>query len=111
MSRFPKIEHAHDIQIHRADEWSGLYVDGELIRHGDHYLADEALYEMFGVQIVDDPAWLLGGDGVRPHAPAEFLAEVEAYAEACRERERQAAGLEAQAAELERQAKELRAAS
>lgn len=109
--RFPRIEHQHSVEIHRAGEWSGLYVDGELVRHGDHYLADEALHEMFDVAIVDDDAWLRGGNGVEPDGPAQTLGEVRRYADARGERQRLAAELEDRAAALAEQARQLRESS
>lgn len=68
---------ADKIEIHRNDDWSGLYLNGELQTHGDHYHADEWLYQRFGVKIVHDSPWLLPDS----RTPRQTLAEVQAAAE------------------------------
>ncbi len=69
-----------DLRLFVGDsEWSGLYADGELVQCGDHYLADEKIREYAGVVTIHDNAFLLGGDGVRPHGPAETLDEIDEF--------------------------------
>ena len=41
------------IEFHVAGEWTGVYLDGKLIRVGDSYLADEWLQSFVGVK----PSW------------------------------------------------------
>jgi len=48
MGTIPK--YAGDLKIIRADEWSALYVDGELAKVGDHYLIDEFIQLALGVE-------------------------------------------------------------
>jgi hypothetical protein len=65
------------LEIHYAEEWAALYVDGNLERAGDTYLAEERAFELLGVTTVQDPAFLRGQasrDGC-----AQTLDEVEAY--------------------------------
>jgi len=59
----------HRYEIHVADDWAALYIDGQLDRVGDAYLADERLREIFGVKTVDDDAFMRGqtySEGVAP---------------------------------------------
>jgi hypothetical protein len=96
---------ADDIQFWRADEWTMVYLNGELVCHGDHYHADEWLQERCGVVIVDDEDNASVPDG---HHPVHLLteaeenrrtaAELKAVAEAKREQARQ---LLAEAARME----------
>jgi hypothetical protein len=62
-----------------SGKWSGVYADGELVQCGDHYLCDEKIRGYAGVTVISDDAFLRGGDGVRPHGPAETLAEVDEF--------------------------------
>ena len=64
-----------EIEIWRYSEWSGLYLDGELQVYGDHYHADEWLYQHFNVKIVDDSAWLKDGDS-EPYTRLSEVREV-----------------------------------
>lgn len=84
-----------EIEIHRTGEWSGLYRNGVLQVHGDHYRADEWLYRHFGVKVVHDSPWLLDGS-----VPLHTLAEVGRAAEDERNRLAESARLREQAAEL-----------
>lgn len=61
------------IEFHRSGEWTGVYVNGKLVRHGDHYLADEWLQARVGVIVVDSDDWLPDG-----RTPLATLEEVEA---------------------------------
>lgn len=65
-------------------EWSALYVDGKLERIGDHYLVKERAFELAKVQVIQDNAFLRGGDGIERNgdkttAPARTLEEIETY--------------------------------
>lgn len=93
-----------EIQFWRAGEWTGVYVNGKLARHGDHYLADEWLQERCGVKIVDSDAWV--PDGVQPFIT---LAEVENEEERRAALKIQAEGLRRQAEEMIREADKLEA--
>ena len=82
-----------EIEFHVEDEWTAVYLDGELQRVGDSYLADEWMQERFGVKVIHDGAFMRGQQtcgGV-----AKTLDEVEAYraerdAKRARQRELQA---------------------
>jgi hypothetical protein len=68
-----------DMQIHYEDEWAALYVDGKLDRVGDARNTEERAFELLGVTIVQDDAFMRGQtsrDGV-----ARTLADVDAYAD------------------------------
>ena len=94
-----------NIEIHEADEWAAIYLDGHLVRVGDAYLADEWLRTRFGVKTVQDDAFLRGQtsrEGV-----AQTLDEVLDYARARQERQDRAAALRAEAARLEDEAARL----
>lgn len=94
-----------------SQEWSALYIDGELDRMGDHYLIDERIAELFGVEVrdgVEGNHFLRGGDGVKrtgSHSnPAQTLAEAEAYGREREDARRRVVELRQQAAELVKQA-------
>lgn len=87
-----------DLEIHYADDWAALYVDGELDRVGDAYLAEERAFEILGVTQVPDDAFMRGqkqSDGV-----ARTLADVQAYREQRDAAQAAAARLREQAAQL-----------
>jgi hypothetical protein len=94
------------LQIHYADEWAALYVDGQLERVGDAYLAEERAFEVLGVAIIRNDAFMRGQD--QRDGVAKTLDDVDAYrtrrdadrAEAARLRY-EAARLTAEAALLE----------
>jgi hypothetical protein len=52
-------ETPHVLVCQGSDEWSALYVDGELVRHGDHYLIDEQLRVLFDVITVTTNAFVV----------------------------------------------------
>lgn len=92
-----------NIEFHRAGEWTGVYLDGVLVCHGDHYHADEWLQERAGVTVVDSDAWIPDG-----YTPLRTLAEVgmeqerrDQIEQEVRHKRAEAARLEAEAAELE----------
>ena len=51
---------ASSIEIHEDEDWAAVYVDGNLVRVGDAYLADEWLRTHFGVKTVQDDAFMRG---------------------------------------------------
>lgn len=87
------------------NDWSALYVDGELDRVGDHYLIEERIAELCDVELRDGDEFLLGSN--RKVDTAQTLEEIEDYINNQYEREEQAEKLRRQAAELLRQAEEL----
>jgi hypothetical protein len=91
-----------DMEVHEAEDWAALYVDGKLDRVGDAYLADERIREIVGVRTVQDDAFMRGQGG--RDGVAQTVAEVEAYARERRERQERAAALRAEAARLEAEA-------
>jgi hypothetical protein len=94
-----------DIQFWRSGEWTMVYVNGELERAGDHYLADEWLQIEVGVKVVDDEAGvcLPGGH------PLSTLAEVHKAMDAREQRAEVAAAYRAEAEILIAKAAELEA--
>lgn len=93
-----------DMELHTGTEdWSALYVDGQLHTYGDSYLAEEAIRSIVGVRVVDDNAWLRGGNGTGRNGnppPASTLDEVHGYMVERSERESRARNLRERAAEL-----------
>lgn len=81
-----------------AGEWTAVYLNGALERVGDTYLAHEWLVEHFGVQWVQDDAFLQGGDGRA--GVAKTLDELNAYMAERERRRAEAETLRAQASEL-----------
>jgi hypothetical protein len=65
------------IEFHAAGEWTAVYLNGLLVRVGDHYLADEWLRARVGVVEVDDDAFMRGQDSRDAVAPN--LAQVAEY--------------------------------
>lgn len=97
MNDLPKLE------VHHAEEWAALYINGKLDRVGDAYLATERIYEIVGVRYVQDDAFMRGQthrDGV-----AKTLDEVREFAENREQRRRLAAEYRGRAAALEEYAK------
>jgi hypothetical protein len=66
-------------------EWSALYVDGILDRVGDHYIIDDRISELTGVEEVQSDDFLRGGDGRASVAPS--LYELGEYSKARAQRE------------------------
>jgi hypothetical protein len=95
------------IEFHRSGEWTGVYLDGKLVRYGDHYLADEWLAERAGVTIIDSDDWL--PDGRTPLGTLEEVAAEGARRERliqeAKDRRDRAAALIADAERLEAKAK------
>lgn len=62
-----------EIEFWRSGEWTMVYLNGELVRYGDHYLADEWLQNRCGVITVDDEWNASVPDG---HNPVQTMREV-----------------------------------
>lgn len=90
-----------EIEFWQAGEWTMVYLNGQLVCHGDHYHADEWLQERCGVKIVQDDASFSVPDG---HHPVQTLAEVHAAMDAAAERTRRAEMLRRQADDLRAEA-------
>ena len=99
------------LEIHYADEWAALYVDGALDREygeptvGDRYRVEERAFELLRVRQIHDDAFMRGQnqrDGV-----ARTLDEVAAYQVERHERKTRAERLRAQAEALLAEAKGL----
>ena len=94
------------IQFRRFQDWTMVYLNGELQRAGDHYLADEWLQARFGVEIVDDEAGVCIPDGRNALKTLAEVAEAGAAHQrrtlAAAEKRKMAADLLAEAEELER---------
>lgn len=88
-----------------SGEWSALYVNGTLDRVGDHYLADERIAELAGVEIVQSDDFLCGGSTRKDVAVT--LEELNAYVTDRQERIRRAEQLRQQAAALNEEAARL----
>lgn len=95
-----------EIEFWQSGEWTMVYLNGELVKYGDHYLADEWLQERFGVIVVSDEKGFSVPDG---HHPIESLAEVKASLESWEEQQRSAAALRQQAADLLAEAERMEA--
>lgn len=93
------------IEFHSSDEWTAVYLNGQLQRVGDHYLADEWLRSRVGVVEVDDDAFMRGGD--QRSGVAQTLDLVRDYQENRDRLRADAASLREQAAALEAQAASL----
>jgi hypothetical protein len=72
-----------EIEFWVAGEWTVVYLNGELQRAGDSYLADEWLQAHYGVTVVQDEASVSVPDG---HNALRTLAEARAALEAHGER-------------------------
>lgn len=93
------------LEIHHAGEWAALYVDGKLDCVGDAYNTEERAFEVLGVRVVQDDAFMRGQDQRSGVAPT--LNAVHEYAGARFARQEEAARLRTQAAELITRANEL----
>lgn len=86
------------VEVHEDEEWSAVYLDGNLVYVGDAYLADEWVREHFGVVTVQNNAFMRGQTHRR--GVAQTLDEVKAYGQ-------ERARLLAKAEQLRRQAADL----
>jgi hypothetical protein len=60
-----------------SEDWSALYVDGDLDRVGDHYLIDERIQELYKVEDIRSDDFMRGGN--YSHDVAQTLAEVDEW--------------------------------
>lgn len=95
---------ADDIQFWVVGEWTMVYLNGELQRAGDSYLADEWLQQRCGVVTVYDATGDCMADDRTAH-PA--LSTAIANRDARQERTKRADELRRQAEQLMNEAKEL----
>lgn len=75
---------ADSIEFWQSGEWTMVYLNGELVKFGDSYHADEWLQERYGVVVVQEPeADACIPDGLNPFKTlAEAKAEVQRRADA-----------------------------
>ncbi len=84
--------------IYEADEWSALYVDGKLERVGDSYYVEEKAFELAGVTVIQDDAFMRGQD--RREGVAKSLDEIIVFKSQRDLDQKRANELREQAAEL-----------
>lgn len=87
-------------------EWAALYVNGKLSTYGDRENPVDRALQLAGVTLVQDDAFLLGGDGA--DGVAKTLAEIDDFRyrrdqrrRVAQQKRQEAARLLAQAAEIE----------
>lgn len=95
---------ADEIEFWHSDQWTMVYLNGELQLAGPHYLADKWLQARFNVRCVEDDEGYCIPDG--KHA-LESLAEVRAAMRADEERVVAAAAKRAEARRLLIEAEEI----
>lgn len=95
-----------ELEIHEAEEWSALYIDGKLERVGDSYLAVEKVFELLGVKVVQDNAFMRGQYAREGVAPT--LADIESFRVERDARQAEADELAARADELQARAHAIR---
>jgi hypothetical protein len=100
-------EPARSFEIHYADEWAALYVDGKLVRVGNSDNTEEEALHMLGVVVIQDDAFMRGQDQRKGVAPT--LGDVENYRQLRDKRRARAAELREQADQLRREADTLEA--
>lgn len=86
-----------EIEFWQAGEWTMVYLNGELVCHGDHYHADEWLQQRAGVKVIEDGGNFSVPDG---HHPVQKLADVYAAMDEAAERTCRAEEIRRQAAEM-----------
>lgn len=62
-----------------SEEWSALYINGQLDTVGDSYLVDERLEELLEVKHYDSDDYFLGNPVQSYATAAKTLAEIETY--------------------------------
>jgi len=90
---------------YNAEEWSALYVDGDLRIVGDSYLIDEEISTIYGVEEIDSDVFLRGGN--TREDVAKTLDEVYNYQEQQNKNLQEAEKLRAEANKLMEMAKAL----
>lgn len=96
---FPKLE------VHRYEDTAALYVNGQLDRTGEEYVIVERVFELLGVKLVTDNAFIRGDADTF----ASSLDEVARYRAVRDDGRREAHDMRVKAAELVRQAELLEA--
>lgn len=69
-----------EVEIHYEQqwgEWAALYVDGKLVTVGDNDNTEEKAFDVLGVRMVQDDAFMRGQD--RREGVAQTLSEVAEY--------------------------------
>jgi hypothetical protein len=61
------------VRYQGGNEWSALYIDGKLDKYGDHYIVDERIEELLGVEVRNSDAFVLDDD----HTVCPLLTDVE----------------------------------
>lgn len=97
------------MEIHHEEEWSALYVDGNLVEVGPTYWVEEKAFTLLGVTEVTDNAFMRGQN--QREGVAKTLAEVAAYRLERESRLMTAAQMRNQAEELLREAGRLEGSS
>lgn len=69
-----------------TEDWSALYIDGELDIVGDHYLIDERISELAGVTRRDSDSFMR--DGEDRSSVAQTLEEIQEFEQEQSERRR-----------------------
>lgn len=94
------------LEIHYAEEWAALYLDGKLVTVGDSYVAEEKAFTLLGVRTTQDPAFMRGqsqraGVAQTLLQVAQYAADRDARIQAAAEKRAQAAALMTEAAHLD----------
>lgn len=86
-----------------SDDWSALYVRGELLEVGDHYWVQEKLLQVLGIETIQSDDFLRGGN--ERSDVAQTLDELEEYrgGQLAREAASRVAEAEAKVAEAQRE--------
>lgn len=91
----------HVVRYQGNGDWSALYVDGKLVRVGDHYLIDEKISELLGVTVEYSDDFLQGQ--TLKSGIAQTLEDAQSYETIRLQKEREIHLLEEQREELLRQ--------
>lgn len=65
------------VRYNGSGDWSALYIDGELVVFGDHYLSDEKISELLGVEEINSNDFMGGGNNSSDVLTS--LEDIEAY--------------------------------
>jgi hypothetical protein len=87
-----------------SNEWSALYVDGKLDIVGDHYLIDDRIMVLTGVEEIPSEDFMRGGNSRQDVAPTLDALATYQIENGAKEQEAQAQALRDQAAALIAQA-------
>lgn len=101
-----RFEPGDQIEFWVVDGWTVVYLNGDMVRAGDSYLAEEWLQEYVGVKVIRDDRRLCLRDGRNPVLTLDELRAIEKQADAraalAAEKRAQAEVLLAEAEELEK---------